>query len=118
MAKKKKKKTSKRSASKQTAKAPTKSEVCAEIAEKTDLTKKDVAAVFDELQNVIKKNIGRRGPGMFTIPGLIKIAVKEKPAQPARWGRNPATGEQIKIAAKPKRKTIRARPLKGLKEMI
>jgi len=99
-------------------KPPTKSQLMGEIAEKTDLTKKDVEAVFVELESQIKKNLGRSGPGTFNLPGLMKIVVQEKPATKQRKGRNPFTGEEITIKAKPKRKVVKVRPLKGLKDMI
>ena len=64
------------------------------VAEATDLTKKQVAAVFDALAAEIKKNLGSRGAGMFTIPGLLKIEKKRVPARPAQKNvRNPFTGE-------------------------
>ncbi len=57
-----------------TKKAPTKSEIYAKIVEDTGLTRKDVAAVFDSLNAQIKKNLGGRGaPGLFTVPGLLKM---------------------------------------------
>lgn len=99
-------------------KPPTKSEIYAKVAEDTELTKKQVAAVFDSLNGIIKKNLASRGPGMFTIPGLCKLTVKKKPATKARKGRNPFTGEEITIKAKPASKTVRIRPLKNLKEMV
>ncbi|HEX7008455.1 MAG TPA: HU family DNA-binding protein [Phycisphaeraceae bacterium] len=99
-------------------KALTKSQVYSALAEKTDLPKRDVAAVFDALQELIAKNIGSRGPGQFTVPGLMKIVVKKRPATKAREGINPATGEKIMIAAKPARKVVKIRPLKNLKAMI
>ena len=99
-------------------KPPTKSEVFGTIADKADLSKKQVAAVFDELGNVIKKNLGSRGPGAFTLPGLCKMTVRKKPATKARPGRNPFTGEDIMIKAKPASKIVRVRPLKTLKEMV
>ena len=58
-----------------TKKAPTKTEVLNGIAEATDLSKKDVSAVFSALEDQIRKSVGRRGAGMFTIPGLCKIVV-------------------------------------------
>jgi len=97
-------------------KAPTKSEVFGQIAEKTDLAKRDVAAVFDELQPIIKKSL--RANGMFTMPGLCKMVVKKKPATKARKGTNPFTGEQMMFKAKPASKTVRVRPLKNLKDMV
>ncbi|MBI1337889.1 MAG: DNA-binding protein [Phycisphaera sp.] len=100
---------------KATAKAPTKSEIFGSISEKTGLSKKQVASVFDELGNVIKKSL--KANGMFTMPGLCKMVVKKKPATKARPGRNPFTGEEIMIKAKPASKTVRVRPLRALKEM-
>ena len=101
-----------------TKKAPTKSEIFTQIAESTDLTKRDVSAVFDELQVVIKKNLSSRGPQVFTLPGLCKMTVKKKPARKARKGINPFTGEEIMIKAKPATKVVKIRPLKKLKEMV
>ena len=68
--------------------------------------------------NYIKKEIGKKGPGVFTLPGLLKVKRVEKPATKARQGRNPQTGEIITIQAKPKRTVVRALPLKALKEMV
>jgi nucleoid DNA-binding protein len=123
MAKKstKKKTTSKKSTKKKASaakRAPTKSQIFSQIAEETELSKRDVEAVFDSLHGLIEKNLKPRGPQTFTIPGLMKIAVKKKPAQKSRIGRNPATGEEITIPAKPASKTVKVRPLKTLKEMI
>ncbi|MEN7343861.1 MAG: HU family DNA-binding protein, partial [Pseudomonadota bacterium] len=62
-------------------KAPTKSEIYRHIADDTGLTRKDVAAVFDSLSGLIKKNLGGRGaPGTFTMPGLLKMRAVKKPA--------------------------------------
>lgn len=100
-------------------KPPTKSEIMANIAEKTGLSKKDVAGVFDALTTEISDAIGKRGgPGMFTIPGLCKIVVKARPAQKPRLVRNPATGEMVMSKAKPASKTVRIRPLKAMKDMV
>ncbi len=97
----------------------TKSAVYQELAEKTDLPRKKVAELFEALATLIHKEIGARGPGVFTLPnGLVKIKRAEKKAQPARKGRNPATGEEIMIAAKPKRTVVRALALKNLKGMV
>jgi nucleoid DNA-binding protein len=113
-----KKKTSKKKASASAKRAPTKSQIFKQIAEETELNKRDVEAVFESLEGIIEKNLKPRGPQSFTIPGLMKINVKKKPAQKSRLGRNPATGEQITIPAKPASKTVKVRPLKNLKEMI
>lgn len=97
------------------AKPPTKSEIIANIADKTGLTKKDVGAVFDQLNAVIKKSL--KGAGEFTMPGLVKMRVVKKPATKARPGVNPFTGEAITIKAKPARKAVKVTALKGLKDM-
>ena len=102
-------------------KPPTKSEIFAKIADETGLTKKDVAAVFESLNGQIKKNLGGRGaPGMFTIPGLMKMVVVKKPARKAQKGvPNPfRPGETMDIAAKPATKVVKVRALKGLKDMV
>jgi nucleoid DNA-binding protein len=53
-----------------------------------------------------------------TLPGLLKIKRVEKPATKARMGRNPATGQEIMIKAKPKRTVVKAMALKALKEIV
>jgi len=100
-------------------KPPTKSEIYARIAEDTGLTKKDVVAMFDSLSGLIKKNLaGRGGPGLFTLPGLLKMRVVKKPATKARKGVNPFTGEEMMFKAKPASKTVKVAALKGLKDMV
>ncbi len=100
-------------------KPPTKSEIFANIAEATELNKKQVAAVFDALSAEIEKAVGKRGgSGQFTIPGLCKITVQRKPATKERKGTNPFTGEETIFKAKPARNVVKIRPLKGLKDMV
>jgi nucleoid DNA-binding protein len=100
-------------------KAPTKSQIYTKIADDTGLTKKDVAAVFDSLSGQIKKNLGGRGaPGVFTVPGLMKLKVVKKPARKARKGVNPFTGEEMMFKAKPASKGVKILALKGLKDMV
>jgi nucleoid DNA-binding protein len=100
-------------------KPPTKSEIYANVADDTGLTKKDVSAVFESLSGQIKKNLGGRGaPGVFTVPGLMKMRVVKKPAKKARKGVNPFTGEEMMFKAKPASKAVKIVPLKGLKDMV
>jgi nucleoid DNA-binding protein len=99
-------------------KPATKSATYQKMAEATGLTRKQVAAFFDELANLIKNELGKKGPGVFNVPGLLKIKRVEKPATKARQGRNPQTGEPMMIKAKPKRTVVRALALKALKEMV
>jgi nucleoid DNA-binding protein len=96
----------------------TKSEVYSLLSEDTGLTRRQVATVFDGLSGLIKKDLSGRGPGVFTLPGLMKITVQKKPATRARKGVNPFTGEEMVFKAKPARKVVKVRPLKKLKEMV
>ncbi len=87
------------------------------IAERTDLKKKDVAAVFDELATIINGHIKRNAAGVFTMPGMMKVKVVRKPATRARKGINPFTGEPTIFKAKPARNVVKVQPLKALKDM-
>jgi nucleoid DNA-binding protein len=101
-------------------KAPSKTEVINAISVETDLTRRDVKAVLDSLNHQISRSLGRRGPGMFTLPGLVKIEKKKVPARKARKGvPNPfKPGELMDIAAKPASTKVKVRALKSLKEMV
>ncbi len=99
------------------AKVLTKSEILTSLAETTGLSRRDVASVFDALSGLIKTNVGKKGPGLFVVPGLMKIMVVQKSATKAHKGINPFTKQEQMFAAKPARKVIRVRPLKALKEM-
>ncbi len=117
MAKKKTTK-KKKAASKTELKPRTKSQIFGEISETTGLTRRDVAGVFEAMTGLIKKDLGRRGPGVFTVPGLMKIQKVHKPRRPARKGINPFTGEEAMFKAKPARNAVKIRPLKNLKDMV
>ncbi|MCH2142072.1 MAG: HU family DNA-binding protein [Phycisphaerales bacterium] len=121
MAKKKttKKKTTRRKAKASTeTKARTKTQIYGEIAESTGLTRKEVASVFEAMTGLVKKDLGRRGAGTFTVPGLMKIRKHRKPATKRRFGKNPFTGEEQWFAAKPAKNVVKFTALKGLKEMV
>ena len=96
----------------------TKSEILNALSDTTGLTRKDVGNIFNALGEVIGLDVGKKGPGIFTVPGLMKITRVHKPATKARKGRNPFTGEEVMFKAKPARNVIKVRPLKGLKEMV
>lgn len=100
------------------AKPMTKTEILNTLAEKTGVAKKDVGAVFEQLGALIADNIGKKGPGVFNIPGLMKITVTRKPATKEREGINPFTKEPTTFKAKPARNVVKVRPLKGLKDMV
>ena len=102
---------------KKKATGPTKSQLYKSIAGKTGLTQAQVASVFDALSDEIQKAL--RGPGQINaLPGLLKVRKAHVKARAARPGRNPFTGEEITIKAKPAQDTVRARVLKGLKDMV
>ncbi|MFT5579299.1 MAG: nucleoid DNA-binding protein [Paraglaciecola psychrophila] len=94
----------------------TKTQIFTEIAESVDLSRKQVAAVFDELESLVARSISKRGLGEFTVPGLMKVTTVKKPAKKARKGVNPFTGEEQVFKAKPASMAVKVRPLKKLKE--
>ncbi len=100
------------------AKHLTKSEILTSIAKSTELSRKQVASVFEGLSGLIKKGVGKKGPGTFVVPGLMKIVVINKPATKVRRGINPFTKQEQMFKAKPARKVIKVRPLKALKDMV
>ncbi len=101
-------------------KAMTKSQVFSEIADGTELTKKEVASVFDELEHVIARHIKKGSVGNFNLPGLLKIKTVKKPARKARKNvPNPfKPGEFMDIKAKPASTRVKVLPLKKLKDMV
>ena len=98
-------------------KPSTKSEVYAYISDRTDLKKKQVSSVFDALTELIARDL-KRGPGVFNVPGLMKIKMVHKPAVPERKGINPFTKEETIFKAKPARNVVKVQPLKGLKDLV
>jgi nucleoid DNA-binding protein len=99
-------------------KPATKSQILATLSEKTELSKKDVQKVFDALEELIRKDLGKKGPGVFSIPGLVKLKVVRKPATKERKGINPFTKEEQIFKAKPARNVVKAAPLKAIKDMV
>jgi len=102
---------------KATKKPTTKTEMLTLIAEKTDMKRKDVSAVFDELAGIIKRDL-KSGPGVFNFYGLMKVKLVRKPATAARKGINPFTKEEVMFKAKPARNVVKVLPLKALKDMV
>lgn len=96
----------------------TKAQLLSAIAEDTGLTRKQVTEVMDSLSGQIQRHIKKRGPGTFTLPGLLKVRTVRKPARRARKGVNPFTGEETTFAAKPAHTVVKIQPLKGLKDMV
>jgi len=99
--------------------AYTKSQLYTRISEDTELTRKQVASVFESLNDVIEGHVKARGAGQFKIPGLLKIKINKKPATKARKNvPNPfRPGEFMDVKAKPARKVVKVLALKALKDM-
>jgi len=98
----------------------TKSAILSEISENTDLSKKQVTAVLDELKDLIERHVKKGSTGEFTLPGLLKIKTVKKPARKARKGvPNPfRPGEVMDVAAKPASAKVKILPLKALKDFV
>lgn len=99
-------------------KAATKAEIYTRLADRTGLAKKDVASVFDAMGEEIAKELGKKGPGLFVIPGLLKLKLVQKDATPEKQGINPFTKEPMTVKAKPARSVVKAVPLKALKDLV
>ncbi len=96
----------------------TKSQILAELSDKSGLSKKEIGTVLEGLSDIIERHIKKKAVGEFTLPGLLKITTVHKKAQKARKGINPFTGEETTFKAKPARTVVKVRPLKKLKEMV
>ncbi|GIW86638.1 MAG: hypothetical protein KatS3mg108_0962 [Isosphaeraceae bacterium] len=100
-------------------KAATKSELYSTLAEKTGLTKKEVASVFDAFVDLTRKHLGKKGPGVILIPGMAKIKATIKPATKATTKPNPfKPGEMMTVKAKPATTRFKIVPLKAYKESL
>jgi nucleoid DNA-binding protein len=99
-------------------KAPSKSEVLNNLSTATGLSRKEVGAVLEALGSDISRAIGKKGNGVYQIPGLCKIVRKQNPARPAREGTDPRTGEKVMFKPKPASTTVKVRALKNLKDMV
>ena len=87
----------------------TQTQLVAAVAERADLTRADAKRVLAALDEVVLGEIGNAQK--VRIGGLVQLTPRVKPATKKRQGRNPATGEEITIAAKPASVDLRARPL-------
>ena len=89
--------------------ALTQTQLVAAVADRADLSKTDTKRALAALDEVVLDELGNAEK--VRIGGLVQLTVRVRPAQKARKGRNPATGEEITIAAKPASVDLRARPL-------
>jgi DNA-binding protein HU-beta len=96
--------------------ALTQTQLAAAVADRADITKAEAKRVLDALDEIILAELGNAQK--VRVGGLVQLTVRVKPAQKARKGRNPATGEEITIAAKPASVDLRARPLAKAKAAL
>ena len=95
-----------------------KAQIVAELAERTQLDKKQVQAVFNELLALAERELGAKGPGEFLVPDVVKLKVKATPAREAHEGIDPFTKEKRMFPAKPPSRRVRATALKRMKELV
>jgi nucleoid DNA-binding protein len=94
----------------------TQSQLVNEIADRAEMSKAEAKRALTALEDVVLEQIGNAQK--IRIGGLVQLTVRVKPATKARKGRNPATGEEITISAKPASVDVRARPLARTKEAL
>jgi DNA-binding protein HU-beta len=94
----------------------TQSQLVGEIAERAGLSKSDTKAALEALEQVVLEQLGEAEK--VRIGGVVQLNVRVKDATGPRKGRNPATGEEITIAAKPASVTVKARPLAKAKAAL
>ncbi len=87
----------------------TQTQLVSAVADQADLSKADAKRALTALEEIVLQELGNAQK--VRIGGLVQLTVRVKPAQKKRQGRNPATGEEITIAAKPASVDLRARPL-------
>jgi nucleoid DNA-binding protein len=100
-------------------KPKTKMQVYKELSDATGMKPREVASFFDKLQEVIKKELGKKGPGVMTIPGLVKLSRVRKEA--TKGGQKPDPfhpGQMMTVKPKPARTVVKVRPLKNLKDLV
>jgi nucleoid DNA-binding protein len=94
----------------------TQTQLATAVADRAEISRNEVKLVLAALEEVILEEL--ENAQKVRIGGLAQLTVRVKPAQKARKGRNPATGEEITIAAKPASVDLRARPLAKAKAAL
>jgi nucleoid DNA-binding protein len=95
---------------------PTKSETVGRIADRTGATKTDINGILAALATVIEEDL--RKYGKAAVPGLTNFVVRRRPARAAQMGRNPFTGQEMMMKARPAANIVKARPLKALRDAV
>ena len=100
------------------AKPLSKAEIIDALAEKTEMSKTDIGTLLDSLDDLIGEQLGKDGPGVFNLPGLIKISRSWKKATKDREGINQFTKEPTVFKGKPAHYVVKTKPLKGLTDKV
>jgi DNA-binding protein HU-beta len=96
--------------------ALTQSQMIAAVADRADMSGADAKRALAALDEIVLEELG--DAQKVRIGGVVQLTVRVKPAQKKRKGRNPATGEEIDVAAKPASVDVRARPLAKAKAAL
>ncbi|TML23793.1 MAG: hypothetical protein E6G32_05170 [Actinobacteria bacterium] len=94
----------------------TQTQLAGEIAERSGITKGDAKRALEALEDVVLEQLA--DAEKVRIGGVVQLNVRVKEATGPRKGRNPATGEEITIAAKPAAVALKARPLARAKAAL
>ncbi|MET0231516.1 MAG: HU family DNA-binding protein [Rhodanobacteraceae bacterium] len=116
-----KKKAASKSAKKPAAMKPvtqalSKSGLVSHISQHTGVDTKSTRAVIEALEQTMHSAVGKKGAGLFTMPGVFKMSATAVAAKPKRKGIDPFTKEERWFAAKPASVKVKIRPLKKLKD--
>jgi DNA-binding protein HU-beta len=96
--------------------ALTQTQLITAVADRAELSKTDAKRALTALEEIVLEELGNAEK--VRVGGLVQLTVRVKPATKKRQGRNPATGEEITIAAKPAGVDLRARPLAKAKAAL
>jgi nucleoid DNA-binding protein len=100
-------------------KAMTKSAFVAQLAEKAEVTKKQVEAVLEEITAIVVAQVGGKGAGKFVLPGIARITLTRKSAVKGGEKKvNPLNGQEYVTKPKPAYNRVNIRPVKSLKEAL
>jgi DNA-binding protein HU-beta len=94
----------------------TQTQLASAVADRTEITRSEAKRLLGVLEEIVLQELGNAQK--VRLGGLVQLTVRVKPAQKARKGRNPASGEEITIAAKPASVDLRARPLAKAKAAL
>ena len=96
--------------------ALTQSQMIAAVADRAEMSKAEAKRALNALDEIVLEELGNAQK--VRLGGVVQLTVRVKPATKKRTGRNPATGEEITIAAKPASVDVRARPLAKAKAAL